>query len=372
MAGGTVSIDTQQLYLPSCKIIVNGSPLSREAEVELVRVSVDEDVSLPSMFTLEFAGLDDEFPRVDIQLIDDPQLFAIGNPVEVKLGYYEDKLDSLIKGEITALEPEFHFNLPPSLTVRGYDRRHRLQRGRKTRSFLQQKDSDIAAKIASEAGLTPQTQDSKVTHDYVLQANQTDIEFLQARASQIQYEVVVEDKTLFFRPVGNAKPEILTLTFQADLLEFYPRVSAIGQVSQTAVQGWNFKEKAKIVGQARVGDEVSTMGGQKSGAVLSQSAFGNTTGVISDHPIMTQAEADQLAKANFNQGVQMLITGEGICEGRNDLRAGKVIKIDGDRIGKQFRGEYYITAVSHRFSPRSSRNGRGGYYTHFTFRRNAF
>ncbi|MCM0593895.1 MAG: hypothetical protein KA716_28400 [Gloeotrichia echinulata DEX184] len=206
----------------------------------------------------------------------------------------------------------------------------------------------------------------------MLQANQTDMEFLQARASQIQYEVVVEDKTLFFRPVGNAKPEILTLTFKADLLEFYPRVSAIGQVAQTAVQGWNFKEKAKILGQARAGDEVSTMGGQKSGAALSQSAFGNGTGVISYHPIMSQAEADQLAKANFNQGVQMLITGEGICKGRTDLRAGKVIKIDGDRIGKQFRGEYYVTAASHRFSARSSHNGRGGYYTHFTFKRNAF
>lgn len=366
-----MSIDTQQLYLPSFDVIINGSPLPLDAKVQVVRLSVDEDVSVPSMFTLELAGLDDEPPRVDIQLIDQPQLFLIGNEVQVKLGYYEDKLDPLIKGEITALEPEFHFSYPPSLTIRGYDRRHRLLRGRKTRSFLKQKDSDIAAKIASEAGLTPQTEDSKVIHDYVLQPNQTDLEFLQARARQIQYEVVVEDKTLFFRPVGNAKAEILTLTFKEDLLEFYPRVSASGQVGQITVQGWNPKEKAPIVGQSRTGDEVSKMGGQNSGAALSQRAFSDATGVWSYHPVMTQAEADQLAKANFNQGVLTLITGEGVCEGRTDLRAGKVIKIDGDRIGKQFRGQYYVTSVSHRFSARSSRSGRGGYYTHFKFRRNA-
>lgn len=340
--------------------------------MELVRVYLDEDVNLPSMFTLEFAGLDDEFPRTDIQFIDEPQQFAIGKEVKVKLGYFEDKLDLLMVGEITALEPEFHFSHPPSLTVRGYDRRHRLQRGRKTRSFLKLKDSQIAQRIASDTGLTPQTTDSKVIHDYVLQANQTDMEFLQTRARQIQYEVVVEDKTLFFRPVGNAKPEILTLTFKEDLLEFYPRVTASGQVAQTTVRGWDFKKKDKILGQAIAGSEVSKMGGKNSGAALSQSAFGNATGAISYHPIMTQAEADQLAKANFNSGVLTLMTAEGICKGRTDIRAGKVIKIDGDRIGKQYRGQYYVTSVSHRFNARGSHNGSGGYHTHFTARRNAF
>jgi phage protein D len=366
-----MSIPTNELYLPNFDVLINGSPLKLEDKLQLVGILVDEEVNLPSMFTLEFAGLDDEVPRTDIQLIDDLNLIKIGNEVKVKLGYFKDKLEQLITGEITALEPEFHFSRQPSLTIRGYDRRHRLQRGRKTRSFLQRKDSDIARQIASEAGLTPQAEDSKVIHDYVLQANQTDMEFLQTRARQIQYEVIVEDKKLFFRPVGNAKPQILTLTFKEDLLEFYPRVTAIGQVGQTTVQGWDFKKKAKIVGQAIAGSEVSKMGGQTSGAALSQSAFGKATGVISYHPVMTQAEADQLAKANFNQGVLALITGEGICQGRTDLRAGKVIKIDGDRIGKQFKGQYYVTSVSHRFSARSSDRGRGGYYTHFNFRRNA-
>lgn len=364
-------LTNEKLYLPHSSIIINGSQLPREVEVELLRITVDDDVNLPGMFTLEFAGLDDEFPRLDIHLIDKPKLFEIGSEVKVKLGYYEDKLEVLIAGEITTLEPEFHFSQPPSLTVRGYDYSHRLHRGRKTRSFIKQKDSAIVDKIAKEAGLTPLTENSKVTHDYVLQANQTDMEFLQDRARQIQYEIGVEDKKLFFRPVGNAKPEILTLTFEQGLLEFYPRVSAAGQVSQIQVQGWDVKQKNKIVGQAKKGDEVSKMGGQKTGAMLGNNVIRNAIGVISNHPVMTQAEADQLAKANFNQGLLNLITAEGICKGRTDLRAGKVIKIDGKGIGKQYRGQYYLTSVSHRFSARSSRSGRGGYYTHFTASRNA-
>jgi phage protein D len=295
-----------------------------------------------------------------IPLLDDTT-FAVGNSIEIRLGYAGD-LEPVFAGEITALEPQFNAGQLPNLTVRGYDRRHRLQRGCNTRTFLKQKDSAIAAQIAQEAGLTSEVTDTEVIHDYVLQADQTDLAFLQARARQIQYEVIVEGKKLLFRPVGNAASAILTLTLEDDLLEFAPRLSAAGQVSHTSVRGWNFKEKKEIVGKATAGNEVSTMGGQRSGARLSQTAFGKATEQVSDRPVATKAEADQRAVALLNRDVLMLVTGEGICQGRTDLRAGKVIKID--RIGKRFSGEYYVTSASHRYSS-------GGYYTHFTVRRNA-
>lgn len=343
---------------PDFEVSINGSSLPANLETQVMSVTVDDDADLPSMFTL---GLTSSGQQTSVNQLIDQTLFTIGNVVEIKLGY-GDRLTRLISGEITGLEPEFVFNGLPSLTVRGYDRRHRLQRGCKTRTFVQQKDSDIAAQIASDAGLTAQTHDSQVTHDYTLQVNQTDLEFLQTRARQIRYEVVVDDRTLMFRPVANADSEILTLTFEDDLLEFYPRLSSMGQVNEVAVRGWNPKDKAEILGQARRGDEVSTMGGQNSGAAIAETAFSAAVARVSDRPVRTQAEADQLARARFNQDVLALIKGEGVCRGRADLRAGKVLKIDG--IGRRFSGQYYITAASHRYSSR-------GYYTHFTVQRNS-
>jgi uncharacterized protein len=346
--------------VPEFDLLINGSPLPPVAAVHVVRLLVDNDVDLPSMFTLELAGSDSQ--EEEIPWIDDQKLFAVGNAVTVKMGYGND-LTTLFIGEMTGLEPEFTFNRLPGFTVRGYDRRHRLLRGRKTRTFVQQKDSDIAAQIAGEVGLTGQTTDSSVVHDYVLQANQTDLEFLQERARRIQYEVVVEDKTLLFRPVANAEGETLILAMNDDLLEFYPRLSSMRQVSEVAVRGWDPKEKKEIVGQAKTGDEGATMGGQKSGAALIEQAFGAAVGAMGDRPISTQAEADQLAKARFNNVLLALITGEGVCWGRPDLQAGKVIKIEG--VGKRFSGQYYVTSVSHRYL------AERGYYTHFTVRRNA-
>jgi phage protein D len=181
--------DPKNPLVPNFNILINCSLLSVEPETHVTNIVVDDDTELPSMFSFELVN--SEWDTKDLQWIDEQQeLFVIGNAVDIKLGY-GDNLETIISGEITTLEPEFNFNRLPRLTVRGYDRRHRLQRGRNTRTFVQQKDSDIAEIIARDAGLTPKTADSKVIHPYILQANQTDWDFLQERARRIQYEVVV-------------------------------------------------------------------------------------------------------------------------------------------------------------------------------------
>ena len=355
------SADSANHLSPDFDVLINGAPLPIEARMRLIDITVEDDANVPGMFVLEFTGSDDK--DGETVWIDNEPLFAVGHVVEIKIGY-AGNLRRLIVGEITGLEPEFIFDRQPSLRVRGYDRRHRLNRGRKTRTFVQLKDSDIAEQIARQVGLTAQVVDTLVTHDYVVQANQSDMDFLQERARRIQYEVLVEDKTLSFRPVSNAAGEVLTLAIGGgDLLEFYPRLSAARQVSEVVVRGWSAKDKEGIRGRAAAGDEVSRMGGRASGAAISESAFGAAVATISDRPVMSQAEADQLAKARFNDVALALVMGEGVCRGRSDLRAGQVIRIDG--VGRRFGGQYYVTAASHRYRTRD------GYHTHFTVRRNA-
>ncbi len=346
---------------PEIDVLINGSPVSAAVLRDVGDVVVDDSVEWPSMFS--FAMFISDADDQNLPWVDNKDLFSVGNAVEIKMGWAgAGNLTSLIAGEITALEPEFVTSGLPVLKVRGYDRRHRLQRGRKTRTFLQKKDSDIASQIGGEAGLSVQATDSSTSLDYVLQANQTDWEFLCERARLIRYEVVVRDKTLFFRPVGNDQSEILSLDWRDDLIEFYPRLSIAGQATEVKVQSWSVKDKKAVLGDSKAGDEISTMGGQSSGAAIAKSAFGDAIDVVSDQPVGALAEADQLAKARFNDLILGLITGEGLCQGNPELRAGKVIKIGG--IGQRFGGSYYVTSAIHRLSP-------NGYSTEFTVRRNA-
>ena len=351
--------DLENPMVPAFDVIIDGSPISVEAKTHVVSLVVDDSADLPSMFELKITGSEDQDQAVP--WVDD-DLFAVGKQVEVKMGYADD-LEALLKGEITALEPEFTTSRLPVLTVRGYDRRHRLLRGRKTRTFVQQKDSDIASQIASESGLTADVQDSKVALDYVVQANQSDLDFLKGRARLLNFEVVVEDKTLIFRPVPNGQSEVLTFSLKDHVLEFYPRLTSVGQVGEVNVRGWSPKDKKEVVGKSKTGDETSAMGGSASGPKVVDEAFGAAISSLSAQPVMNQAEADGIAKARFNERVLGFITGEGVCFGRTDLRAGKVIKIDG--LGKRFSGQYYVASAAHCYGARS------GYRTRFSVRRSA-
>ena len=327
--------------VPVFDITINGRPLSVEARDRITHVLVDDSIAWPSMFAFQ---LTDDFLSGDEHVWID-RGFAVGSVVEIKLGYGSE-LERLIAGEITGLEPEFVIDRPPHLIVRGYDRRHRLQKGRKTRTFVGQKDSDIANTIGREANLSITATDSKVRHDYVIQANQTDLEFLRERAERIQYEVVVSNKELFFRPVQNTQSKVLTLTMGDELLEFYPRLSTTRQVTGVTVRGWDPQEKKEIVGTAKA-----------------RSAQGGTSEVLTMLPTMTQAEADQMAQAALNEIAARFIETEGKVLGNPGIRAGQLTEIAG--VGRRFSGQYYVTSAIHDYT------AQGGYRTQFQARRNA-
>ena len=339
-------------------ILINGSPLSSEEETHIIDITVDLDIAIPSMFSITLAGSSSR--QDDLAWLDNEKLFAVGNTVEIRLGY-SDRLTSVFEGELTGIEPEFAADRSPHLTLRGYDRRHRLQRGHQTRSFIKSKDSSIASTIASEVGLAAKVEDSKIIHDYLLQSNQTNLAFLQERASLIGYEVLVEGKQLFFQPIANGLGASLTLDMtQDELLTFYPRLSSMNQVTEFAVQGWSVKDKKPIT--AKVGNVTSQMGDQVSGSDLTKKAFGRAIASIVDSPIFDQGEAKQIAEAQLNRTALALITGEGSCIGRTDLKPGQVIRMQG--LGKRFSGQYYVTGVKHRLRPDQ------GYITTFEVKRN--
>ena len=163
--------------LPDINIRINGSDLPDAVQPDIMSVTVHEDLDAASMFAIKLYNWDQN--TLEFTWSDDAR-FAPGNEVELWLGYV-NALEKVMVGEITSLEPAFQAGETPRVTVRGYDRRHRLLRGRQTRSFTKMKDSATASKIAGDAGLQARVVDSKVTLDYVLQHNQTDMAFLQDR-----------------------------------------------------------------------------------------------------------------------------------------------------------------------------------------------
>ena len=345
---------------PEYKVMINEQELPVAAQSDLISVMVQEEVNSTGMFTFTLLCWDGV--KMEVKWIDD-ELFKEGNVVEIQMGY-RDRLDTLFKGEITGLEPEFTSNESPVLTVRGYDRSHRVMRKRKTESFLNMKDSDIVSQIAGNNGLRSDVEDTKVTLAYVLQHNQTDLEFLQQRAHRIGYEVGVNDQTLYFRPRQHNGSEILTLSRDVELLEFYPRLSTIEQLEKVTVQGWDPQKKEEVTADSQPGDVDSLIDASVSGPEMVKQVFSDKSGGTTvDMMIGSQAEADQVAQGWFKEMSLQYVVGDGVCIGRSDLKPGIFVNIVG--LGERFSGHYYVTGTEHAFIPKS------GYRSAFSFRRDA-
>jgi uncharacterized protein len=225
------------------------------------------------------------------------------------------------------------------------------------------KDSQIAEQVASTLELQPQVTDTSVVHDYVLQNNVSDIDFLAERARRIHYEVVVDDRTLHFRPVANHLAETIAVEYMRDLKWFNVRMSTVRQVSDVTVRGWNPGSQEAILGVASVGAETTKMKGTKLGPEIAEEAFGAFSDATVDVPVASQTEADQIAEARFNALALELTSGEGEIVGEPTLRAGNTIDLRG--LGTRFSGLYYVTKAEHRLAPDV------GYVTRFDVRRNA-
>ncbi len=351
--------DAFDTLAPTFQIRINGQDVPVAVQADLIAASIVDDVDAPGMITVTLSGWDGV--KMETRWIDDP-LFQEGNPVEVLIGYQKN-IVSLFKGELTVLEPAFPEDESPTLTVRGHDKRHRLMRQRRTRTFTNIKDSEIADRIAGDAGLGSDVESTPATIPYVIQHNQTDLEFLLARAQRIGFEVVVDDRTLAFRSRGNAKKEVVTLRRNVELLEFMPRLSTIGQAEEVVVRGWNPAEKKAFVGRSKAADNPAGMGGSSTGPSTVGQRFGDGLSVTVETPVLTQEDADRIAKGIFSEMALGYITAEGTCIGDPQLRAGTVVKVDG--VGKRFSGLYYLTSTEHRYSQRK------GYRTTFIARRNA-
>ncbi len=337
--------------LPDLSVRVNGLPLPPAAEADLRAITVQEDLQALSMFTLELHNWDDKLLRVSWS---DSTLFAVGNEVEIWLGYVDD-LHQVMLAEVTSLEPAFTAGAPPVLMVRGYDHRHRLARGRKTRTFVQMKDSAIAGQVAREAGLRAQITDTEVTHGYVIQSNQSDWEFLQRRAALIGYEIFVRDKVMYFRPPRSAAPAARTLSLGQDITEFSPRLSSLAQASDVTVRGWDVKEKKAVV--------ATEHSAPPSGPATARRAFGSASVAVLGQPARNLAEASPIARGQFNAMALGYMEGDVIAFGQPQLQAGTVVNIAG--AGQRFSGPYYVTSVTHTMTLDQ------GYQTSFTVQRNA-
>jgi uncharacterized protein involved in type VI secretion and phage assembly len=313
------------------EVLVAGQPLDPTLTPLLQEVRIEDNLTLPDAFLLRIS--DPGLKHIDSHPLE------VGAEIEIRIGGPDaNLLTSLIKGQITAVEPEFRAD-GIAIVARGYDHSHALNRTRRNATYQDTSVAEVVKKVAQRAGLTAaEVEDSGGTQPFIQQSNETDWEFLWRLANRVGCEVVVLDKQLRFRKAGGGEPqgEALTLRYGQELQTFRPRLTGVQQVDEVVVRSWDHSTKRAI-------EATSALGG---GAIT-----------ISDAPVGTQEEADALAKTVMARITNGYLEAEGTCRGTPKMRAGSSLKVEG--VGTRFSGTYRVTSTVHAF------RGSKGYETRF-------
>lgn len=340
---------------------------------DLIEFVVDSNVFLPTMFTLLLRDDVVEPLTGALKYTDNQLLFKVGAPVEISVttsdipGELLPVKKTLIKGEITAIEPVFGDNGDVMLRVRGFDRGHRLTIGKHTCTYGDANpiaatltDMQIISKIAQGAGLAPKVDMSGLTglmYHYVMQYDQSDWDFLWTRAQMLGYQVYVDDRVLHFEKAG-ATRNLLPIDAPADLKwgtnlsRFEPRIVSMSQVNSVSAYGWDPKSKKTVNSKssshssntaASINDPLYGSKALVTGFIMTQTEDVVMSPVMRDNKV-----AKAYAGARYAEHDSQFVRASGeVAIGDPRLLAGTVVSIDD--VGVRFGGDYYITEAKHVF-----------------------
>jgi phage protein D len=331
------------------KIRLGGSAIPPELRARLERIEIDLESNTAGMFSLTFSDPGWAWAN------DDAMQF--GKEVEIDMGPL-GATKPVVKGMIVGIEVDTTRTGAPELVIRGFEKLHKLARGRRTRTFLNQKDSDIIRSVVSGHGLSAEFENEpNVKHEHVYQHNQTDLEFVLTLAGRNGLELRLADgKVTFTRPNHKATP-VAELVMGQNLLAFRSRFTTAQTASKVEVRGWDPKAK-KVVTAAASEDENK---GQGTSAVDVAGDLARVTQITAQ--AQSAEEAEQAAKAVFSRGASEMVTAFCEAQGNVDVRPGVIVSIKG--VGKRMSGAYYVTSVQHRY-------GKKGFLTLLSVRRNVF
>ncbi len=356
-------------YAPNFLIVVNGVKLQHGVTVDVLSVTVTETVNQADTFAFTVRDSHPEPVRLfaggnQLKWMDS-DVFKEGNKVEIHMGYVDD-LHLMLKGKINGGQSNFPESGQPTLQVQGYSRYQELQHRRRREPFEATIDSKIAEEIAKDMGMQAEVTETKAKHPLFSPRGHSYANILQERAGRLGFEVSVKGDALVFQ-----KPRYLTnpgpaFTFEwgRNLRSFSPRVSTNGMptvVKVRASQTTQGKGKKPLVGQAKAGDERVKLG-RETGTQVAKRLFKDHTVLISDHDVVTQEEANEMALCRLEAQSMGFIKGDGSVIGEPRLRARMVIELTGLR--QRFSGRYYVTSTTHTIDG-------SGYRTTFKVERNA-
>jgi phage protein D len=317
---------------------------------DLLYLQIDESTDGLKSLRARFANWgaregqpDESFLYLDGQILD------FGKRLEVSMGSESDPR-TVFTGVMSAIEVGLDEGAEPEAMVHAEDQLMTLRMTRRSRTYENQSDAQIAEAIATEHGLASDTAAPGPTYDVVQQWNQSDLAFLRDRARLIQAEVWVEDDRLCFKSRGSRTATELTLVQGSDLLAVRIRADLAHQRTKVRVSGYDAEARDIIDEEAGSDAIAAEISGGRTGVAVLETAFGGRASYRVREAPLTSDEAREWAKAEMLRRARGFVRVSGTARGQAEMIVGSRLTLE--RVGAPFEGGgYYVTRVCHTYRP---------------------
>ena len=374
---------------PAFALYVEDILLREDITRDIVSVEVEDTVDVAGMITIEVANASHRYT--------DARLFGPGNEVEVHMGY-GTALGFVGRGEFVRHNPRFPRAEFPTLSIKAYDRSHRMMRqelelqGEKSSTPRKAKKESgqpfdaplgnvvkfLLRKYAIAAIVDPAIASKPVK--FIQKKGTSDYEILRALANVEDCEFWVSFDPKLKLWVGNFRKiprngetrQDKTYTFRygdgarSTLLDFDPEFALPAAVSE--VQAWVWNPKAKEWALVNVEETKAGKSPKFSAATAADpkappggtadpldsmtrvkiAANGHSV-VVLTRPFRDQAEAAAYVKGWIERHKDAFVVARGTIPGIETIRAGQVHRFEG--VGVRYSGDYYLSTVRHKWTP---------------------
>lgn len=342
----------------SFKIYRSGRALSDDVQGAIRSILVEHSVFMPSMCELEFIENPDRLGEssAGISPGDDIAVYAYA------AGNITGTL--LFKGTVRSSEIRIDPGHGSRSVVRVFDKAHDMLSASRTLGFKQSTYSEVVKKIAKKYDLDPfigsAVASTPTKYDLVVQANETDWDFICRLARSVgyvayvrPYELLKQSKVkLYFGPAAAAKTAPGSATrargFEVGdgrLITLRAMVSGGGLPQSGQAAGWDLKASQGAVTSMGVsGKAVDSASMRRSASSYSSRKAGSR--MMLETVANSRAEAKALATSYAKRFGGAAVDVELLARGHPDVTVNSAIYLDG---AGALEGKYTVSGVSHLF-----------------------
>ena len=257
-----------------------------------------------------------------------------------------DAPQEIFAGRITALEAEAGTHSAPLFTLIAEDRLFAARRKRRSRLFEQVSPAEVARGIAGDHGLTPEIRDGLDTPvaDWA-QMNESDLAFLRRVLARVDADLQLVGDRLQVGLVADAPRATVALTMGMQLIR--ARLTADLADQATAVRLGSYDPATGEAVSAEATSGRMGPGTGRDGAALLRETFEEVREHLGHHGPMTQAEAGDIARAQFGRRARRFVRVDATATGDPAIRVGTRVTISG--VNPFFENDYTVTEATHRF-----------------------